>query len=97
MQSSIPKSEIDDSAVKAPSDLAGHCALVLAKVALQTLSDLQPDAAPAIDDALAHEIETARKGGPDLLNVLAVLEDVRARLSGDDGHGEGDDGVWYIE
>jgi hypothetical protein len=97
MQSSIPKSEIDDSAFKARPDLAGHCALVLAKVALQTLSDLQPDAAPAIDDALAHEIETARKAGPDLLSVLAVLEEVRARLAGEDGHGEGDDGVWYIE
>jgi hypothetical protein len=97
MQNFVPKPEIEDTALPAPSDPAGGCALVLAKVALQILSDIHPDAAPAIDDALAHEIEVARKGGPDLLKVLAILEDVRARLTGEDGHGADDDAVWYIE
>jgi hypothetical protein len=75
-----------------------RCALTLARVALQTLTDLNPEAASAVNDALGHEIETARvDSGPDTLAVIAILADVRARLLGEDVQATGEDGAWYID
>ena len=73
-------------------------ALTLARVALQTLADLDPGAASSIDHALDHEIETARaENDPAATAVIAILSEVRARLTGDEpGVGEKEQ-VWYIE
>ncbi len=75
-----------------------RCALTLARVALQTLTDLNPEAASAVDDALGHEIEVARsESSPDALAVIAILSDVRARLLGDDAQTTSQDNAWYID
>ena len=75
-----------------------RCALALARVALQTLADLNPEAASAVDDALSHEIEAARgDSGPDALAVIAILSDVRAHLVGEDALAAGEDNAWYID
>jgi hypothetical protein len=75
-----------------------RCALTLARVALQTLSDLDPEAASAVRDALGHEIETARtEASPDSLAVIAMLSDVRASLMGEEVQPAGQDDAWYID
>ncbi len=80
------------------SDVDLRCALTLVRVALQTLADLNPEAAAAIDSALGCEIEAKRtKKDPETLAVIEVLVDVRRRLAGDDAHIISDDNAWYID
>jgi hypothetical protein len=75
-----------------------RCAITLVRVALQTLADLNLEAAAAIDNALGHEIEAARShDDPDTLAVIDILSDVRARLSGEEAHVLGEDNAWYID
>jgi len=75
-----------------------RCALTLARVALQTLTDLDPEAALAVHDALGYEIETARaEASPDALAVIAILSDVRTHLLGEDAQATGEDNAWYID
>jgi hypothetical protein len=76
-----------------------RAALTLAKVALQTLVDSSPETASAVDHALAHEIERAKRDdSADRKSVVNVLTDARARLAGEDtGEPHGGDAVWYIE
>ena len=81
-----------------PSNVDIRCAATLARVALQTLAYLNPEAASAVDVALGHEIEAARVDhDPDTLAVIAILSDVRARLSGEELQATGDDNSWYID
>jgi hypothetical protein len=75
-----------------------RCALTLARVALQTLTDLHPEAASAVDDALGHEIEAVRSdSSPDTLAVIAILSDVRAHLLGEEAQVTSEDNAWYID
>ncbi len=101
MQNPSPKSgaALTPSGQAPTSAVDMRCAIVLARVALQTLADLNPEAAASIDHALAHEIRAAQATEtPDALAVIAILQDVRARLAGDDAsHDMAEDSVWYIE
>jgi hypothetical protein len=101
MQSQSEKTGAPEASVVASSSSTSvdlRCALTLARVALQALADLNPEAALAVDDALGHEIETTRgDSGPDALAVIAILSDVRAHLLGEDAPATGEDDAWYID
>jgi hypothetical protein len=101
MHNQSPQSGAADEPLHAASSSSSvdiRCAVVLAKVALQTLADINPEAASSIDHGLAHEIETARlKDDSDTLAVIAILSEVRARLAGEDAHAVREDSVWYID
>jgi hypothetical protein len=101
MQNQFPKSEGPDAPLRAlssSSKVDTQCAITLVRVALQTLADLNPEAALAIDNALGHEIEIIRgHQDPDTLAVVAILTDVRARLAGQDVHTITEDNAWYID
>jgi hypothetical protein len=73
-------------------------ALTLARVALQVVSDLNPESVSAIDEALGHEIDVARaENNPAALAVVAILAEIRAHLAGDEGRVANHEHVWYIE
>ena len=75
-----------------------RCAITLVRVALQTLADLNPQAAAAIDSALGHEIESIRSDKQaETLAVIQILTDVRNRLAGEDAQVITDDNAWYID
>lgn len=101
MQNQSQKSGGSDAPLHAASSASSvdiRCAVALAKVALQILADLHPEAASNIDDALAHEIKAAGADqDADTLAVIAILADVRARLSGEEARTVAEDSVWYIE
>ena len=98
MENSKPKPATADASFRAPQTVEGRSALILAKIALQTLADLHPEAASSIDHALAHEIEVARTDERvRSLKLVALLEDVRAHLRADDEIAGAEEAVWYIE
>jgi len=101
MQNPSPKSGDADTPLRAASSSSNvdiRCAVALAKVALQTLADLHPEAASTIDHALAYEIKAAGVDeDADTLAIIAILTDVRARLSGEVARTAGENSVWYIE
>ena len=81
-----------------PSNVDIRCAVALARVALQTLADLNPEAAAAVDNALGHELEVMRgQKDPETLAVIAILADVKARLSGEEANTISEDNAWYID
>jgi hypothetical protein len=75
-----------------------RAALILGRVALQTLADLNPEAAAAVDDALRHEAGVlGRDGEASSPGVRALIEDLRARLAETAGHVPGEESTWYID
>lgn len=100
MQNQFPHAGAPDAAVHgqlSPSNVDIRCAITLARIALQTLADLNPEAASAIDDALGHEIEFASVWkDPETLAVIAILTDVRAKLAGEEALAV-EDNVWLID
>ena len=98
MENSKPKAAAADASFRAPQTVEGRSALILAKIALQTLADLHPEAASSIDEALRHQIEVARADERiRSVKLAALLQDVRAHLQSEEKHVSADEDVWYIE
>jgi hypothetical protein len=81
MENPKPKAGTADASFCASEIIEGRSALILAKVALQVLSDLDPEASASIDDALTQQIVAAQaETDTSSLTLAALLEDVRTRL-----------------
>ena len=101
MQSPSENAGAPDKAIHASSSSTSvdlRCAITLARVALQTLADLNPEAAASVDNALGYELDTLRvQKDPETLAVIAILSDVKARLLGEEAGVIAEDNAWYID
>jgi hypothetical protein len=98
MENPKPKSGTADASFCASEIIENRSALILAKVGLQVLADLHPEAAASIDHALTHQIEAARADkGAYSSTLAAILEDVRAHLRADEDSLVDAAGPWLIE
>ena len=101
MQNQFTKAGAPDAPLRqtpSSSEVDVRCAITLARIALQTLADFNPEAASAIDNALEEEIrKSAARKDPETRAVIAVLMDVRARLAGEEAGAVAEGDVWYID
>ncbi len=98
MENPKPKAGTADASFCAPETIEGRSALILAKVALQVLADLGPEASASIDDALTHQIVAAQaEKGASSLTLAALLEDVRTRLCAEEDRLFDAADPWLIE
>lgn len=82
------------SADMSAAEIDIRCALVLGRIALETLAELNPDASARIMVGLDRAMDDARlEGSRGYEAVIGLLTEIKHRLE----HADDQNRVWYVE